>query len=100
VKPVQVELEGELPDVVLLAVTDEQKHMLRAVSVKNQLPVTGDQPAVVLCSHGKHAPVLGAFLRHVSIVTRYSQPPSYHLASQKRLYRLVISANQRCIVSA
>ena len=33
VKPVQVELEGEFPDVVRLAISDEQKHMLRAVPV-------------------------------------------------------------------
>ena len=45
VKPVQVELGGELPD-------------------------------VVRCRHGKHVPVLSAFLRHMSIVTRYSQPLS------------------------
>ena len=75
-KPVQVELGGELPDIVRLAVTGEQKHMLRAVPVKNQLPVTGNQPAVVRCSHGEHVPVLSAFLRHMSIVTRYSQPLS------------------------
>ena len=76
VEPVQVELEGEFPDVVRLAISDEQKHMLRAVPVKNQLSVTGDQPAVVRCGHGKHVPVLSAFLRHMGIVTRYSQPLS------------------------
>jgi len=86
VEPVQVELESELSDVVHLAVTDEQNHMLRAVTVKHQLPVTGDQPAVVRCSHGKHIPVLGAFLRHMGIITRYSQPfaqaPQHFIADE------------------